>query len=237
MKSIFIISHVACEHPGYLCKFLDKQNIGYERILVEHGHSIPVISEDIAGLVFLGSPVSVHDPMPWIADEIALIKSAIEADIPILGICFGAQLIAKALGAAVCPTSSMQIGWHHITVNDRAQKVFGEDVLPNNFEAFEWHGDTFAIPHGAVPLFNSDCIKNQGFVYKDCLAVQFHPEISEAMVHEWLERYAHCLENPSSCIQSKKQILQDVSERLSRQHMIADKLFDWWLKRIRKKHE
>lgn len=237
MKSIFIISHVTCEHPGYLCEFLDKQNIGYERILVEYGQAIPEEIDDVAGLVFLGSPISVNDPIPWIADEIALIKLAIEAGIPILGICFGAQLIAEALGTAVYPASGMQIGWHQITLNDRAQVVFGEGVLPNSFEAFEWHGDTFAIPHGAVPLFKSDCIKNQGFIYKNCLAVQFHPEISETMVHEWLERYAHCLESPSSCIQSKNHILQDVSERLARQRMIADKLFDWWLKRIRKKHE
>lgn len=237
MKPILIISHIACERPGYLCNSLDKQGVYYQNISIESGQPVPRQIDDIAGLVFLGSPASINDPLPWITDEIALIKLAIEADIPILGICFGAQLIAKALDSEVYSASSMQIGWHHITVNDRAQEVFGEGIFPNSFEVFEWHGDTFTIPRGAIPLFNGDCIKNQGFVYKNCLALQFHPEISESMMHEWLVRYAHCLENPTLCIQGKSQILNDISEKLSQQRVIADKLFDWWLIRVRKKNE
>ena len=232
MKPILIISHIACEQPGYLCETFDKQGVYYQKVSIESSQSISGQIDDIAGLVFLGSPVSVNDHLPWIADEIALIKLAIEAGIPMLGICFGAQLIAKALDAEVHSAFRMQIGWHLITVDDRAQEVLGEGVLPNSFEAFEWHGDTFTIPCGAVPLFNGECIKNQGFVYKNCLALQFHPEISETMVHEWLKRYAHCLEKPTSCIQGKNQILEDISEKLAGQRIIADKLFDWWLTQV-----
>ena len=98
MKPIRVFSHVACEHPGYLCEHLDKRGICYEKIYIGRGEPIPKQIDDVSGLVFMGAPVSVNDPLPWIAEELALIRLASQAGIPILGICFGGQLISKALG-------------------------------------------------------------------------------------------------------------------------------------------
>jgi len=178
LKHIQIVSNVACEHPGYLCKYFDQRKIHYKTVQIEQGQTVPEQLENISGLVFLGSPVSVNDPLVWISDEITLIKSALEKGVPVLGICFGAQLIAKVLNEKISPASSMQIGWHSVTLTQQGKTMFGSDDFPEHFEGFEWHGDTFSLPTGSTPLFYGDCIKNQGFAYNNCLALQFHHEIN-----------------------------------------------------------
>ncbi len=233
MKPIRIFSHVTCEHPGYLCEYLDKRGIYYEKIYIGRGEKIPKRIDDVAGLVFLGSPVSVNDSLPWIAEELALIRFASQTGIPILGICFGGQLISKALGGEVNSAPTMQIGWHHTTLSAHAKELLKSKGILHCFYAFEWHGDGFSLPIGAIPLFNGDCIKNQGFLCKNCLALQFHPEITKSMVYEWLEKYADCLEKPSECIQSKEQILGNIDACLEQQHIVANAIFNWWLEQIR----
>jgi GMP synthase-like glutamine amidotransferase len=232
LKPIRIFSHITCEHPGYLCEYLDKRGICYEKIHIGWGEAIPKRIDDVSGLVFLGSPVSVNDPLPWIAEEVALIKHASQARVPILGICFGGQLISKALGGEVNSSPSMQIGWHRIRLSKHAKDLFTSCGLLDSFYAFEWHGDGFTLPKGALPLFNGDCIKNQGYLYKNCLALQFHPEITKSMVYDWLERYADCLKKPSECIQGKDQILENIDECLAHQHIVANAIFNWWLEQV-----
>jgi len=232
MKPIRIFSHVSYEHPGYFCEYLEQRGIYYERIYIDRVTPILEQMNDVSGLVFLGSPVSVNKPLPWIKKELRLIKSASRAGIPILGICFGGQLISKALGGEVHTAPMMQIGWHHTTVSEYAKVLFNNRDMSDSFYAFEWHGDTFLLPQGATPLFNGDCIKNQGFVIKNSLALQFHPEITKTMVYEWLEQYAYCLNKTNQCIQSKTQILENIDKRLAQQRMVANQVFDWWLKQV-----
>jgi len=232
LKPIRIFSHTTCEHPGYLCEYLEKRGISYEKIHISWGELISQRIDDVSGLVFLGSPVSVNDTLPWIAEEIALIKLASQTPIPVLGICFGGQLISKALGGEVNAAPSMQIGWHRIRLSQHAKNLFTTRSLLNSFYAFEWHGDGFSLPDSSLPLFIGDCIKNQGFLYNNCLALQFHPEITKSMVHDWLEQYTDCLKKPGECIQSKEQILDNIDECLARQRIVANAIFDWWLERV-----
>ena len=110
MKPILIVSHVTCEHPGYFCEYLHKRGVSYQRLAVDRGESLPMTTNNISGLVFLGAPVSVNDDFPWITAELALIKAGVHLGIPVLGICFGGQLISKALGGKVSAAPSMQIG-------------------------------------------------------------------------------------------------------------------------------
>ncbi|MEA1889461.1 MAG: type 1 glutamine amidotransferase [Pseudomonadota bacterium] len=232
LKPVRIFSHVTCEHPGYLCEYLEKRGICYEKIYIGRAKPIPKRIDDVSGLVFLGSPASVNDPLPWIAEEVALIRFASQARVPILGICFGGQLISKALGGEVNSAPMMQIGWHRTTLSKYAKDLFTSSDLLDSFYAFEWHGDTFSLPEGALPLFNGGCIKNQGFLYKNCLALQFHPEITKSMVHEWLERYVDCLKKPNECIQGKEQILENADECLAHQRIVANAIFNWWLEQV-----
>jgi len=233
LKPIRIISHAAIEHPGYLCSYLEERGICYEKIHIAQGDPVPECIDDVSGLVFLGSPLSVNDPLPWIAEELALIRSASEAGVPVLGICFGGQLISKAFGGEISTVPAMQIGWHPITLSEYAKDQFKNNRLLEDFFAFEWHGDTFSLPDGALPLFNGGCIKNQGFVHKNCLALQFHLEITKPMVNKWVEKYAHCLKKTSECTQSKEQILENIDEYLTSQHVAANVIFSWWIDRTR----
>jgi len=232
LKPVRIFSHATIEHPGYLCEYLDKRGICYEKIYIARGEFIPRKIDDISGLIFLGSPVSVNDPLSWVTEEIDLIRLASQAGVPILGICFGGQLICKALGGEVNSAPSMQIGWHRISLSEYAKDLFTSSSLLDSFYAFEWHGDTFSLPDGALPLFKGGCIKNQGFLHKNCLALQFHPEITKYMVHEWLEQYAHCLKESGVCIQSKEQILENIDEYLTHQRIVANVVFNWWLDQV-----
>jgi GMP synthase-like glutamine amidotransferase len=232
LKPIRIFTHVTCEQPGYFCEYLEKRGVSYEKVYIGRGEPVPKRIDDVSGLVFLGSSVSVNDPLPWVFEELALIKLATQAHVPILGICFGGQLISKVLGGEVCSASMMQIGWHRIGLSEHAKDLFIKSDLLDDFCGFEWHGDTFSLPKGAFPLFSGDCIKNQGFLWKNCLALQFHPEIIKPMVYEWIERYEHCLKKPSECIQSKEQILENIDECLAQQNIVANAIFNWWLEQV-----
>lgn len=228
MNPLHIISHVACSRPGYLCNYLDRHAIPYQRIDLESGDALPPVDE-IHGLVLLGAPVSVNSGASWIGQEMALVRACAEREIPVFGICFGGQLISKALGGQVFAAPSMQIGWHPVNLTPQGHELFRDPEMPLQVEALEWHEETFSLPPGATPLFRGGCIENQGFMLGSCLAVQFHPEVSEAMVREWVARYQACTDNHNPCIQHHSDILQNLPQRLQKMRHLSDRLFAWWL--------
>jgi GMP synthase-like glutamine amidotransferase len=122
---------------------------------------------------------------PWLPEEVEWLRGLVESGVPVLGVCLGAQLIARALGAWSGPLAGgPEIGWHEIErVGD--DPVLG--ALPARFEAFEWHHYTYALPDGAVELArNGRC--NQAYRVGDtCWAVQFHPEVTHAQVLGWID--------------------------------------------------
>ncbi|MFZ1983777.1 MAG: type 1 glutamine amidotransferase [Desulfatitalea sp.] len=131
------------------------------------------------GLIVMGGPMGVHDEArySWMQREKAFLKAAIVAGKRVLGICLGAQLIADVLGAAVTKNRYREIGWFPLTVAAQVEQTFLRGVLPPVFDVFHWHGDTFAIPVGAVPLAASAACTNQGFILDDCIVgFQFHLE-------------------------------------------------------------
>ena len=162
----------------------------------EQGHSIKAtkffekfVLPELASfdlLVVLGGPMGVSDVAlhPWLLEEKALIKSAIEADKLVVGICLGAQLIAECLGAKVYANPQKEIGWFPI---EKTGHFFFKS-LPAAFDAFHWHGDTFDIPRQAVHLASSAAFRNQAFLYKKrVLALQFHLEIKAGGIQALIE--------------------------------------------------
>ncbi len=228
MKPLHIISHVACSRPGYLCRYLDQHAIRYQRIDIESGDPLPTASNS-AGVILLGAPVSVNSGAAWIEQEMELVQACHEQGIPVFGICFGAQLISRALGGTVRAAPSMQIGWHPVQLTPQGEQLFHGFQFPSRFEALEWHEETFSLPAGATPLFRGGCIEQQGFQHGSCLAVQFHPEVSESMVREWVARYRECTDRSTQCIQPHEEILQGLTQRLESMRRMSDRLFHWWL--------
>ncbi|MCW8955290.1 MAG: hypothetical protein OQL09_00275, partial [Gammaproteobacteria bacterium] len=101
--------------------------------------------------------------------------------------------------------------------------------LPQSFEVFQWHEDTFTLPEGAIPVFSGGHIENQGYLLGKVLAMQFHLEMTEHMVQEWLMRYNDCLPVHLMSVQSPFEVTERLHQRLEDLHLIADKIYDWWL--------
>lgn len=111
MRPVAIFRHTPTEGPGYFATFLEGHGIAWELIPVDAGAPVPASPEAYAGLCFMGGPMSVNDPLPWIDHTCALIRNAVAAGIPVLGHCLGGQLMAKALGGQVTPNPIKEIGW------------------------------------------------------------------------------------------------------------------------------
>ena len=101
MKPIALVRFAEADGPAYLATFLQQQGLPYQEIRVDLGAAIPARADQFAGIGLMGGPMSVNDPLPWIADSIRLIQNAVERDIPLIGHCLGGQLISKALGGTV----------------------------------------------------------------------------------------------------------------------------------------
>lgn len=224
-----IICHANCEPPGYLCLYLDKKDIPYRKTTVTENELSEIDLDAISGLVLMGGPYSVNDRHPWLDGEFRIVRKAIENGLPMMGVCFGAQLISKTLGAQVGAAVTMEVGWQRIVADTSKLKGDQTSGLPEFFDAFEWHEDTFAIPDGAVPLFKGRNIEHQGYLYGKVLTMQFHLEMTKRMVHDWLKRYKDCLPAPRESVQSRAQVIESLDKRLENLHAAADKIYDWWL--------
>ncbi|MBT6175914.1 MAG: C26 family cysteine hydrolase domain-containing family [Deltaproteobacteria bacterium] len=189
MKKVLVFQHVPYEILGTLDPLL--RAAGYRIRYVNFGRE-PDAEPDIEkyqGLVVLGGPMNVDmvEKYPHLKTEVRLIKRAMEQGIPILGICLGAQLIAKTLGAKVSKNPEKEIGWYDISLTDAGK----DDPLMRHLEGtrsiFEWHSDTFGLPEGAVHLASGTSCVNQAFRYGDNVyGFQFHMEVDQPLVERWL---------------------------------------------------
>ena len=194
MAKILVFQHVAHEPLGILDPMLRsaKHRIKYVNFYRE-SESCPSIDKYDA-LIVLGGPMNVDEigKYPHLQTEIAVIQQALVKDIPILGICLGAQLIAHALGADVYPAGCMEVGWYDLLKNEEG----GKDKLLRHFEKqemiFQWHGRTYDTPEKAINLMSSNLVKNQAFRYKDNVyGFQFHLEVVEPVINRWLHLDMH----------------------------------------------
>lgn len=229
MKPLRIFRHVLCEPPAYLGTFLQRRGIPFEIVCLDEGLDVPDDLDKIAGLVLMGGSGSVNDSKDWISQELELIRRADESNMPVLGVCFGAQLISKALGGTVYPGATMEVGWHVIDAVDLQQAKHWLNGLPAQFEAFHWHAHTFTLPPGAVPLWESTCFEQQGFVKGRMLGMQFHLEVTAESILDLSHRYASDLSQPSDCVQNVDQITEHLADRINHLHHIADRIYDRWL--------
>ena len=146
-----------------------------------HAGGDPAASVNADWLIVMGGPMGVHDEaeLPWLKAEKRALRAALDRGASVLGVCLGAQLMADVLGAPVTRNAHKEIGWHPVELSPEAQATWLAGAFPGRFTPFHWHGDTFAIPAGAVPFGSSPACRNQGFLWSDrALALQFHPEVT-----------------------------------------------------------
>jgi GMP synthase (glutamine-hydrolysing) len=226
MKPVAIFQHDPLQRPGFLLRFLDEAGIASRVIRPTEGDDVPRAARSFSGLVFLGSDFSVNDRLPWIERELRLAGDAVACDIPVLGHCFGGQLLARALGATVHRSPWPHIGWTRLRVTPAAKPLFGAtpEVL-----AFNWHYETFAIPRGATrTLFGTHCL-NKGFSIGKHLAFQCHLEVTEDIVRTWCDSHrAELAAADGPAVQHEAEILAHLPERLQRVHQAARAAYGRW---------
>lgn len=141
-------------------------------------------------LTVMGGLMNVyeHDRYPWLVEEKQFLQKVIDAGKKVLGICLGAQLLADVLGGKVTKNPYKEIGWHDVSLTDQAdQSPVISSVLPQRLTVFQWHGDTFQIPSGAIHLAENQACSNQAFQYgAHVLALQFHLEYTRESIEKML---------------------------------------------------
>ncbi len=229
MKPILIFRHIECEGPGFLAEILAEKDLPFTVIAIDRGDAIPENSDEASALVFMGGPMSVNDPLPWIDQECRLIRHAVDRDIPVLGHCLGGQLISKALGGVVQKNPVREIGWFPVdrVSNGAADEWFSD--LPARFEAYHWHGETFSIPEGSERILSSAFCANQGFVAGSTLALQCHVEMTAPMVRQWADLYRDEISQPSQSVQSHDDMVANVEQRALGLQQAARVLYERWI--------
>jgi GMP synthase-like glutamine amidotransferase len=229
MQSVWIFRHIECEGPGYLQPLLDQYRIPYTLFAIDAQCQIPASIEGAGALVFMGGPMSVNDRHSWIEQELMLIRQGYKRDLPMLGHCLGAQLISKALGAAVYANKTREIGWLPV---QRVQPIEDNqwlNELPADFDVFHWHGETFDLPPGAIHILKSDFCTNQGYILGRIMALQCHIEVTAPMVRQWIEYYPEEISIPSPGVHNAEQMLDRLESRCNRLHDIAEVFYQYWL--------
>lgn len=188
MRKVLVCQHVPHEPLGILDPLLRDRRFRIRYVnFGRHPHAEPQL-DGYDALIVLGGPMNVDqtDRHPHLLTELRLLEQAFARDVPVLGICLGAQLMAKALGAAVGPNPVREIGWYPLTLTEAGQSdpvvggLDGRDV-------FQWHGDTFATPTSATLLGSSPTCPNQAFRYgKNAYALQFHLEVDAPTIQRWI---------------------------------------------------
>ena len=196
--SVLICKNIGTEGPGTIEDYLIKNKIPYTIIELAGGEKLPN-PHNFTTLIMMGGPMSVNEDeiYPYIKEEEKLVRDFISKGKKILGVCLGAQIMAKALGAKVYTGPQKEIGWYYIDLTEEGIKdplmkslSFHPQVRDflKKFNVFHWHGETFDIPDGAVSLASSALYPNQAFRhgYK-AYAFQFHIEVRKEMILEWLK--------------------------------------------------
>ena len=179
-KTALAIRHVPFEDLGTLAA-----------VLADHGYAIAykvagidtLAAIDPAGpdlLIVLGGPIGAYeeDAYPFVLDELRLLERRLATDLPTLGICLGAQLMTRALGARVYPGPQKEIGWSPLTLTEAGSRSCLRCLSPERTPVLHWHGDTFDLPDGATRLASTEVCENQAFSWGSrALALQFHAEV------------------------------------------------------------
>jgi GMP synthase-like glutamine amidotransferase len=224
------IQHVPYEGLGYLESWLAKHATEVSCTRIFAGEPLPPAAT-VDLLIIVGGPMSVNDEptLPWLAAEKSFIARVIAADIPTLGICLGAQLIAAALGARVGPSREREIGWWPVegvapTPGSPSDTLFR---FPERLTCLQWHGESFALPAGAHHLARSEGCEHQGMqIGRRVIGVQFHPEATP----QWLSAVlAHSpgAPLPGPYVMAHNELTTDVAMRCREGNLLLGDLMEF----------
>lgn len=185
MPKVLVIQNTRNEGIGTLGALFEQDGFGITTVLAKK-EPIPKSNPDV--IVILGAPESANDDLEYLGREMELIRNAVKNNIPVLGICLGSQLIAKAFGARVYKGELKEIGFYHDIEFDNVSKSRLFQGMHSPATVFHWHGDTFDLPPNATRLAHSKEYQNQAIKVGSAIGVQFHMEVDAQSILSWLEK-------------------------------------------------
>lgn len=215
--SILVLRHETWEHLGYFGPVLRRVGMSFK--YWDLGETLGTFN-GVRGLIVLGGPMSANDPV--MGPELEAIRKGIETGIPMLGICLGSQLIAKALGGRVYRNDRLEIGWEPVDLTEAGlnDPVLGSISSPS--WVFHWHSETFDLPKGAEWLARSERTRHQAFRYGSKIyGLQFHPEVTPEMIEDWCSRPVNCGDVSS--------LEKPIDARAVDQSSLASQILENWL--------
>ncbi|MEE9276337.1 MAG: glutamine amidotransferase [bacterium] len=231
--SVAVFQHVEVERLGRLGDALERCGVEHRCFPFHRGAPVPAALDALGdALVVLGGPMGVYEEAshPWLAAEIRIIGEALREDFPVYGLCLGCQLMARALGARVYPgEGKKEIGWFPIRLTEEAAGDPLHAAEPDTFPVFQWHGDTFDLPAGAVRLASSERYPNQAFRFgRRGYAFQYHLEVGAGDIRTWLDVFGEDAASPRSDADPEA-ILRAMPDRLEALNARSERLFLRWL--------
>ncbi len=202
-EKIMIIKHIENEGPGLIESIFIKKGWEMKTIELFRGETFPEGLDNTMAVISLGGPMCANniEEFPFLQDEISFINRVLKEEMPFLGICLGAQLLAKTCGGRVFKASKPEVGWHSIEISEEGQKDILFQDISNNMGVFQWHQDTFTMPREGIHLARSSACKNQAFrVGNNAYGLQFHIEATEGMVNSWMTGNIEKKFNPGKII-------------------------------------
>ncbi len=216
------LQHVPFEGPGWIRPWAEGAGAAITATRLYRNEPLPAMNA-FDFLVVMGGPMSTRetDRHPWLADEKAFIRRAIDADKAVLGICLGAQLVAETLGARVYPNGRREIGWFDIQRAAAAEEHPIGACLPPRLKVLHWHGDTFDLPAGALALARSEACRHQGFAFgRRVVGLQFHLETTPETLDALIENCGNDLRS-GPYVQTSEVIRRGIGSCTSNHHALA----------------
>ncbi len=231
-RPLLVLQHLDCEPPAAYEDELLARGLSLRRVRLDHGEGLPDWREHSA-IVAMGGAMGAYDDAlyPWLAAEKRLIAEAARAGKPFWGVCLGAQLLAASLDARVAAGPAPEIGVFDVELTQEAARDPVFAGAPASFPAFQWHGDTYELPTGAVHLARSGRYEQQAFVFSRAYALQFHLEVDCALGASWADEaaYAKDLQRVGTTLPAVLEQLQAVE---STAIPLARELFSRWLTHV-----
>ncbi len=185
MSNVLVLQNAKYEGLASLGELLEQDGFKIKTVFTKQ-EKIPEI--DSALVIILGAAESANDDLFYLKEEMRMIRKAVQKEIPLLGICLGSQLIAKAFGAKVYKGRQKEIGIYHDIEFDNTSRSGLFSGIKSPATIFHWHGETFDLPQGAIRLAHSKNYENQAFQSGTAVGVQFHLEVDEKTIRLWIEK-------------------------------------------------
>jgi len=235
VRQALVIRHVACEDLGTLAGVLQQRGlvVRYVEAGIDDLGQLNPLAPEV--LIVLGGPIGVSQEQdyPFVTDELRVLERRLTADRPTLGICLGAQLMARALGAKVYAGPCKEIGWAPLQLSEAGRRSCLVQLAQREAAVLHWHGDTFDVPAGATHLASTSVYDNQAFAWGTRgLALQCHAEVTARGLERWFIGHAHEIERTPGL--SVGQLRQDTQCYAPRLQVRAACCWHAWLNQVLK---